>query len=196
MRTVVTLLSLLILTFNLAAQDSANAWKIIPGKSIGHITIGAPSEALRVLGMPDGGDAAMMKAWHYWFGRTRSKTIDSSHMLAVYTAMRTQDTQYVKEIRVNSPRFRTDKGVGPGSLMSEIRKAYPGLKLAKSYLSQNMQHQLDVYDDKELGIAFETANPESNNPVCVMVVVHNPGETAGTNLDFHVGYDLLIPKTQ
>lgn len=168
-------------------------WLIVPGKSIGQITLETPSQSLAVLGKPDGGDAAMMKAWRIWYSRKKDKGIDSSHMVAVFTAMRTQDTQYVKQIRVNSPRFKTAKGVGAGSSMAAIKKAYPGVQLVQTYESANKARRIAVYEDTKMGIAFETSNVRSKKPVCSMVVVFDPGESAAGYLDFHAGFDVMNP---
>ena len=100
-------LTALLWVTGLGAYAQEAAWLIVPGKSIGQVTLEAPAQSLAVLGKPDGGDAAMMKAWRIWYSRKKDNSMDSSRMLAVFTAMRTQDTQYVKQIRVTSPRFRT-----------------------------------------------------------------------------------------
>ncbi|MCW3463383.1 hypothetical protein [Chitinophaga nivalis] len=184
----------LLLIFSLMASAVAaqqKAWLIVPGKSVGQIQLEAPAQSLEVLGKPDAGDAAMMKAWRIWYSRRKDKTIDSAHVLAVFTAMRTQDTQYVKQIRVTSPRFRTDRKVGAGSTIAAIKKAYPAIKLVKIYESANKARRIWVYDDNAAGIAFETSNTRSSKPVCNMVVVHDPGEPAAGYLDYHVGFDLM-----
>lgn len=169
------------------------AWLIVPGKSIGQVKLETPAESLAVLGRPDGGDAAMMKAWRIWYSRKKDNSMDSSHMLAVFTAMRTQDTQYVKQIRVTSPRFRTPKGVGAGSSMKAIKKAYPDVRLVQTYESANKARRIAVYEDTKQGIAFESINSRSRRPVCSMVVVFDPGESAAGYLDFHVGFDMMNP---
>lgn len=193
MRYLFIFFSLLAVVVTANAQD--NAWLIVPGKSVGQVNIAAPAQSLEVLGKPDGGDAAMMKAWRLWYGRKKDNTIDSSHMLAVFTAMRTQDTQYVKEIRVNSPKFKTAAGMGVGSAIAAVKKVYPGVKLLKTYVSKDKSRRIAVYDDKALGIAFETDRPRSKRPRCSMVVVHDPGEDAGSYLDFHTGFDNMEPTT-
>lgn len=188
---------LLLLLFSLmlssVGQAQKNAWLIVPGKSIGQIKLETPAQSLAVLGKPDGGDAAMMKAWRIWYSRKKDETIDSSHMVAVFTAMRTQDTQYVKQIRVNSPKFKTVKGVGAGSTIATIKKAYPNVQLVQTYLSANKARRIVVYQDSKSGIAFETSNSRSRRPVCSMVVVFDPGESAAGYLDFHIGFDMMEP---
>lgn len=191
MRYLILFLSTLLFTLESSAQQSA--WTIVPGQRIGQIRLEAPAQSLAVLGKPDGGDAAMMKAWRIWYSRKKDNSIDSTHMLAVFTAMRTQDTQYVKQIRVNSPKFKTAKGVGAGSTLSAIKKAYPGIKLVRLYETANKARRIAVYEDTQQGIAFETANSRSRKPVCSMVVVFDPGESAAGYLDFHIGFDLMNP---
>ncbi|SEW31178.1 hypothetical protein [Chitinophaga arvensicola] len=184
---------LILITGTSLASAQQNAWLIVPGKSIGQIKLESPAQSLAVLGKPDGGDAAMMKAWRIWYSRKKDKRIDSSHMLAVFTAMRTQDTQYVKQIRVNSPKFRTAKGVGPGSTIATIKKAYPDIQRVQAYESANKARKIVVFQDTKQGIAFETVNSRSKKPVCSMVVVFDPGESAAGVLDFHAGFDLMTP---
>lgn len=191
MRCLFAVIGLLFTTSVVNAQQEA--WQIVPGESVGHVKLEMPANELASLGKPDAGDAAMMKAWRIWYGHKKDGATDSSSVLAVFTAMRTQDTQYVKEIRVTSPRFRTAKNVGAGSTMSAIRKAYPGLHLAKVYVSKNKARRIEVYDDEQLGIAFETANSRSRRALCSMVVVHTPGEAPGSYLDYHIGFDNLLP---
>ena len=145
-------LTALLWVTGLGAYAQEAAWLIVPGKSIGQVTLEAPAQSLAVLGKPDGGDAAMMKAWRIWYSRKKDNSMDSSRMLAVFTAMRTQDTQYVKQIRVTSPRFRTPKGVGAGSSMKTIRKAYPGVRLVKVYESANKARRIAVYEDAQQGL--------------------------------------------
>lgn len=188
-----SILTLCFCLFAWFAQAQQQAWLIVPGKSIGQVKLGWPSDSLSVLGRSDGGDAAMMKAWRIWYGRRADKTIDSSHVLAVFTAMRDQDTQFVKQIRVTSPRFKTVKKVGPGSSMSAIRKAYPDLRLAATYVSANKAKKINVYESKSQGIAFETINARRKRPICSMVVVFDPGESAAGYLDYHVGFDEMEP---
>lgn len=189
------LLFLLLISGTSLVSAQQNAWLIVPGKSIGQIELESPAQSLAVLGKPDGGDAAMMKAWRIWYSRKKDNSIDSSHMLAVFTAMRTQDTQYVKQIRVTSPKFKTSKGVGPGSTIAAIKKAYPDLQRVQTYESANKARKIVVYQDSRQGIAFETANSRSKKPVCSMVVVFDPGESAAGYLDFHAGFDLMDPVT-
>ncbi|MBC9930678.1 hypothetical protein [Chitinophaga qingshengii] len=191
MRHILTFIGLLFVTVVVKAQQEA--WQIVPGKSIGQVKLEMPANELASLGKPDTGDAAMMKTWRIWYGRKKDGALDYASTLAVFTAMRTADTQYVKEIRVTSPRFRTPAGVGAGSTMTMIKKAYPGLRLQKVYVSKNKARRIEVYDDEKLGIAFETANARSRRPLCSMVVVHTPGEAPGSYLDYHIGFDNLLP---
>lgn len=194
MRCLLAFIGLLFITPVVNAQQEA--WQIMPGESIGHVKLEMPANELASLGKPDAGDAAMMKAWRIWYGRKKDGTVDSAAVLAVFTAMRTQDTQYVKEIRVTSRRFRTAEKVGAGSTMTAIKKAYPGLKLVKVYASKNKSRRIEVYDDEKLGIAFETANGRSRRALCSMVVVHTKGEAPGSYLDYHIGFDNLLPVTR
>jgi hypothetical protein len=191
MRYITLIIFILLLSSVGYAQQTA--WLIVPGKSIGQIKLEAPAQSLAVLGKPDGGDAAMMKAWRIWYSRKKDKSIDSSHLVAAFTAMRSADTQYVKQVRVNSPRFKTVKGVGAGSSMAAIKKAYPAIALVQTYESANKARRIAVYQDTKAGIAFETSNSRSKKPVCSMVVVFDPGESAAGYLDFHAGFDMMTP---
>lgn len=190
----------LMLTFGLCLLvffcQAQNAWLIVPGKSIGQVKLEWPRDSLSVLGKPDAGDAAMMKSWNIWYGRKGDKSVDSAHILAVFTAMRVADTQYVKQIRITSSMFKTDKNVGVGSSIATIKKAYPNLRLSKIYASANKKRRIAVYEDKQSGIAFETKNPRSRSAACTTVVVFDPGESAAALLDYHVGFDNMEPVTK
>jgi hypothetical protein len=177
--------------FSSVVKAQNTAWLIVPGKSIGQVKLEAPAESLQVLGTPDVSDAAMMKAWSVWYSRRKDKSIDSSHVLAVYTAMGTGDSPCVKQIRVNSPQFKTVKGIGAGSTMAAIKKAYPGIKLVKTYESDNKSRRIAVYDDNKAGIAFEISDPRSRQPVCSMVVVYDAGKDVSNYLDYHLGFDSM-----
>lgn len=175
------------------SQAQQTAWLIVPGKSIGQVKLGWPRDSLSVLGKPDAGDAAMMKTWNIWYGRKGDKSVDSAHILAVFTAMREADTQYVKQIRITSPMFKTEKHVGAGSSIAAIKKAYPGLVLSKIYASADKKRKIAVYEDKQSGIAFETKSPRSRSAACTTVVVFEPGESAAAVLDYHIGFDGMEP---
>ena len=74
MRTLILFLSILLFTLEGIAQQSA--WLIVPGQRIGQIRLESPAQSLAVLGKPDGGDAAMMKAWRIWYSRKKDNSID------------------------------------------------------------------------------------------------------------------------
>ncbi len=63
-----------------------NAWKIQPGEYIGNTKLGEKVEEMsKALSNADGGDAAMGKAWSFWYSRKKDNSIDSSRFLAVYS---------------------------------------------------------------------------------------------------------------
>lgn len=149
---------------------------IIPGKILGHISLGDDAATLESkLGKADFSDAAMGKAWITWYGKGKEEGPQKTE-LNVYTTYKdsTMSVKTVQQIRTTSPFFITMDSVGVTVSMEKIRSAFPGLKKVGSYREEKSNVAISVYDDQAKGIAFEvdeTAKPG----VCKGIILHTPG---------------------
>ena len=143
---------------------------IVPGESLGHIRIGAPVATLARLGPAGAGDAAMMKSWTTWLGKSGAR-------LDVFTSIvpGRQSEKHVLEIRATSPYFRTDAGLHPGSSERAWRKGYPQAKDLQQYRPPSGGPPIHIFDDARRGIAFEVQKGR-----CVAVTIHRKGEATGS----------------
>lgn len=140
------------------------------GRSIGRIHVNQNAEeVIRLLGKPKSGDAAMGKAVSFW------------EEYAVYTVRDTgaHPIARVKEIRVATPGFKSSKGIGVGSGLANIQKAY---KVSKSESYQSSGKSFDVYSDPS-GIAFEI----DATGTCVAVIVFPSGKQPSSYLKLRPG---------
>lgn len=144
---------------------------IVPGKGIGLTSINEPTEtAMKNLGKPDEGDAAMGKSMNTWFSKN-----NPGYKTQVYSSTQfgsNGDRPLVKSIRITNPFFQTANGLKPGSHYKDILASFNGLLLSGSYKSP--QGTVKVYDDTRAGIAFEI----NEQNTCVGICVHEAGEEA------------------
>jgi len=147
---------------------------VVPGRSLGNLTLGATATTLAALGRPTFGDAAMQKAWSTWRG-SRPATGGTPTQLDVYTAPAGPDVDHhtVQVVRATSPWFHLVNGLRPGARLSAIRQVYGQLPLATTYRVAGRPRYL--YDDVQRGVAFETDGPASSSR-CQAVLVHLPGQ--------------------
>lgn len=124
---------------------------IIPGKSIGKIYLGEEATNLNTLGKPDGGDAAMGKAWGIWYVPD-SKIQD----YAIYTSYRdtSMKIKEVKQIRTENSKYKLANGLKVGSSLSELENAYTDLLLVSSYVNSK-KDTLKIYEVKNIGASFD-----------------------------------------
>lgn len=144
-------------------KNTGTAWLIVPGKSIGKTELNENADLVyKRLGKPDGGDAAMGKAVAIWFANHDSK----GHSTSIYTIMDmgNSDTALIKQIRVTSPAFKTSEGLGVGSSLPDIEKAF-NVTVVETFSDSGKKYQVH---DTEKGIAFEIG-PDKK---CVAVIVH------------------------
>ncbi|WP_163916956.1 hypothetical protein [Pontibacter burrus] len=151
-----------------ATPDST--FLIIPGLRIGQVRLNQTAEQVsNKLGKPDSGDAAMGKALSYWFSKSKR-----SHVVAVYFSHSytdgPEDYLLVRQVRVNSPAFRTPENIGAGNNIATIRRHYT---IAPIAYYQVGRQRIYIFDDDAKGIAFEMAVPDSS---CIAVTVHKAGE--------------------
>lgn len=147
---------------------------VVPGRSLGNITLGADAASLAALGPATFSDAAMQKAWSTWRG-SRPATGEMPTQLNVYTAPTGNNVDHhtVQVVRATSPWFHLANGLRPGARLSAIRQACGRLPLATTYRVAGRPHYL--YDDVKRGVAFETDGTASGSR-CQAVLVHLPGQ--------------------
>ncbi|RYE19521.1 MAG: hypothetical protein EOP42_28930 [Sphingobacteriaceae bacterium] len=144
---------------------------IIPGKSIGKITLNENAELVfKKLGKPDAGDAAMGKSVATWYANHDSASYQTQIFCSRQMGTAHENTNSIKQIRITSPYFKTVNGIGAGSMLKQIN-AFFIVKKTLTY-KENKQ-QFFVYDTIK-GIAFEVAA----NGKCVGIIVYLP-ENAG-----------------
>ncbi|GAA3922964.1 hypothetical protein GO495_02355 [Chitinophaga oryziterrae] len=185
-----------LLTFLITAVQpviAQTAWRIEPGKYIGNTKLGVSGEELgKQLGHPDGGDAAMGKAWSIWYSHKADNSLDSSRYLAVYLSIGAvgsgNEGMHVKQVRINTASFKTKAGIKVGSSYASVKKAFPHISRAAVYEDTMRHKRLELYDDVKGGIAFEIAGK-----VCTAVTVHESGESMNTYIQFP-GYEGYIKR--
>lgn len=145
---------------------------IVPGERIGKTALGTNAEELgKLLGPADESDAAMGKAWLTWYGKKRDEHNNRTE-LNIYTTYKdtSMREKTVQQIRVTSSYFRTAEGAGVYRSLEGIRKAFSRVVKVAEYRDDGQA--IDVYDDKDSGIAFEIAKE-----LCVGVIVHGKGKS-------------------
>jgi hypothetical protein len=151
-------------------------WLLVPGIAVGKMRVNEnAAQAFKVLGVADGGDAAMGKSVAIWYNNHDS----TANSVAIYTVRDTGDApiSLIKQIRVTSPIFKTENGVHPGSTLAEIKEAFD-VSQTETYKDEGQMYT--VYSSNK-GIAFEMNSSEK----CVAVVVFQSGKPLpGTYLKF------------
>ena len=148
----------------------ADAFLIVAGEQIGQVHIAdSAAKPLRLLGRPDGGDAAMGSATLTWMGKGNPPS-----QLDVYTHYRdsSMTDRSVKQIRTTSPAFSTTDGLRVGLMLSEATQRQPGLKFSSS---ESVRKGIRFYDDKANCLAIE-ADSNANGQKVVSVIVHEKGQ--------------------
>jgi len=160
---------------------------VVPGRSVGEISLGEDMVKVGVkLGRPDAGDAAMGKAWGIWYGQ--DSTSGQRSELAIYssyrdTSMRIKD---VKQIRVTSPKFKTQDGYTTGQTETDTKIKFPGIERISAYLN-GQKDTVTVYDAKQDGIGFEFLKGRS-----ISLTVHPVNQPLnGTYLTLHPEWKLI-----
>lgn len=159
-------------------QPAANKL-IVPGESVGQTSIGTDAATLAtILGKPDASDAAMGKAWLTWNGKKDEH--NNITTLNIYTTYKdsTMREKTVQQIRTTSSYFSTASGIQVYSSLADIRKQFPAIKKVAQYNDDG--RNIVIYDDKEMGIAFEIA-AANEQQICTGIIIHKKGE-AVTNV--------------
>ena len=160
---------------------------IVPGRSVGEISLREDmTEVGKKLGRPDAGDAAMGKAWGIWF--SNDSTAGFRNELAIYssyrdTSMRVKD---VKQIRITSPKFKTQDGFTTGLSASDTKLKFPAMEKVSSYLNEK-NDTVTVYDARQDGIGFEFLKGKS-----ISLTIHPMNQSVnGTYLTLHPEWKLI-----
>lgn len=150
--------------------------EIIPGKSIGNVSLEQNTAELLFLGEADLSDAAMGKAWLTWYS-TNSKLVSGKTELNIYTTYKDNDMKekVVRQIRITSPDFKTESGICVGTQFSEIEKLIPNLDYMGHFKNPGSNDNVELYDDTPIGIAFEVLNNGSEK-TCRAIIVHASGQ--------------------
>lgn len=142
-----------------------------PGVSAGNVKLGQDAkEIYALLGNADAGDAAMQKSVSIWYKNHDPK----SYAIAIYTVRDTADNPAarIQQVRVSSPEFKTDEGIGASSTLGEIKQKYSVRKLTDITDGDEV---LVIYDSMD-GIAFET----DIKGICKAVIIHKANESLKT----------------
>lgn len=170
-----------VVTDSVAVEKVSTKMQIVPGQSIGNISLLQNAETLEtILGKPDLSDAAMGKAWLTWFSKV-SDTVTGNE-LNIYTTYKDQEMseKVVRQVRITSDEFKTPDGMATGKSLSEIQQFYPNLELVGVY-DHETSTPISVYDDSGSGIAFEF-----ENNICSGIIIHEKGEKVTDQyLSFH-----------
>ena len=142
---------------------------IAPGEKIGNTMIGANAETLKDLGQPDLSDAAMGKAWMSWLSKNPN---NPGTELMVSTGYKDSEMKEktIKEIRVNSPDFKTSGGNGVGYTILDIVEEFPNIKATTAYSNSKTGQEVEVFDDQVSGIAFEIQKEVPK--ICIAIIIH------------------------
>lgn len=130
---------------------------IIPGEAIGRLEVGAVTDSLEKLGRPDKGDAGMCKSLSRWF--YGDSTLSPKKQLDVFAACDPEDDMrpHLKWIRTTDPLFRTEKGIGVGSTLKEIKENFSPLVPFADYTAVGDSAKMQMLSAKSRGITFEMA---------------------------------------
>jgi len=160
---------------------------IVPGRSVGEVSLGENMEKVgALLGKPDAGDAAMGKAWGIWFNK--DSVGGQRDEIAVYSSYRdsTMRVKDVKQIRITSPKYKTQDGFTVGLNESDTKLKFPAMERISTYLNEQ-KDTVTVYDAKEDGIGFEFLRGKS-----ISLTVHPMNQSVnGTYLTLHPEWKII-----
>lgn len=142
---------------------------IKPGERIGKVKLDEDVSSLEVLGRPDKSDAAMGKAWLYWYGKRDEH--NNATELDVYTTYKDSSMREktVQQVRTTSSQFSTANHIHVYSSLEEIEQKFPKIKKVAFYNEDG--RNILIYDAVEEGIAFEIAKA-NNQHICTGIIIH------------------------
>lgn len=152
-------------------QPSVNL-TIVPGQSIGNVSLEQNATELSFLGTADLSDAAMGKSWETWYS-TNSKRVNGKTELNIYTTYKDNGMteKVVRQIRMTSPDFKTPNGIQVNSSFEDIRSSFPELHLLGSFIKPGTTDTVKLYDAIDSGIAFEIDNTQPDMR-CLAIIIH------------------------
>jgi hypothetical protein len=179
-------------TLALVAFSAAPNAAVVPGRSLGNLTVGADATTLATLGPANRTDAAMQKAWATWYG-ARPTNGGPRTQLDVYTAPANNEVAHhtVQVVRATSPWFHLANGLRVGTSLHAIQVAQGALPLVATYrLAAGPRY---LYDDAQRGIAFEL-DGQVDSSRCRALLVHAPGQASKPVVAMMAAYLGQLPK--
>lgn len=159
------------------AKIAGKNFLIVPGGSIGKITIGEKTEDLQMLGRPQKSDAGMCKSLGSWFYGDSTNGIRKE--LDIFSECDPADSMrpHVKWIRTTDPVFKTENGLGVNSSFEKIKAVFPSMETIGTFTAENDGHDMVLMNKADAGITFEI-EAEKGEPSgkCRGVVAGKPGE--------------------
>ena len=151
---------------------------IVPGKSIGLIKLNEQAEVvLKLLGKPDKADAAMGKSLQTWYADpviSRPGTpVYETDIFFARNMGSTDESSRAKQIRITSPEFKLERGIGVNTALETIQAQFPEAIKTATYTSPQNRETVSVYHDKKAGIAFEIAKTGK----CIGIGIQEAGKS-------------------
>jgi len=144
---------------------------LLPGDAAVKIKIDQNSDdVFKVLGRADSSDAAMQKMVAFWFYNQNG----NKYSTAIYAARDTANppVSRVRQIRITSPSFKTEQGLGVTSTLADIKKVY---KVHEIIYPLAPKQELHVWSDGK-GMAFEVDDDQR----CTAVIIYKKGDEPGS----------------
>lgn len=153
---------------------------IVPGKSIGKITIGGNADSLSsILGKPDLSDAGMGSAVMIWYANHDTSGYKTSIFANHNFGSKDESIPRIRKILVTSPAFKTAEGLNTGLTLAEYQKHFD-LSPISSYIAKDKK--VKIYEAKGKGIAFEVDSASGKG---VGIVIHQPKDSLATYINLH-----------
>ena len=151
---------------------------IVPGKSIGLLKLNEQAEVIqKLLGKPDKADAAMGKSLQTWYADTlvskAGRPVYETDIFFVRNMGSADESSRAKQIRITSPEFKLERGIGVNTALETIQAQFPEAIKTATYTSPQNRETVSVYHDKNAGIAFEIAKTGK----CIGIGIQEAGKS-------------------
>ena len=165
--------SIVCIFFLLAIPACAAENRLVPGKSVGQISLGENLDSVyQKQDQSDSGDGALGHFWDNWYSCSSSPQTVKREVLEIYSVRTVSGAQtVVEQIRVTSPWFSTTNGITTRSFLVQIQRAFPQARAMAFYHSAALHSRVTVYDEIKQGIAFEI----SSDGRCLAITIHRQG---------------------